>query len=302
MDELLATPGRYRYSAITERPRYRWPGGSALALYVAINVECFAYGTGAGATLTPGMDPPNSEHRKYAWRDYGMRVGFWRILEALAEHDLVPCYLLNAYVCRLYPDVVAAIEASGGEVVGHGRTNAELQGGMEEAEEAALIEESTRILTETFGKAPRGWMSPGATQSPRTPDLLREAGYTYTLDWPLDDQPVWMSTRAGPLLSVPYPLEINDLPAQISRGATARDFEAMALDQLEELQAQAAGGTPVVCGLSLHTFVSGQPYRLRALRRVLEAVSAAGPSLWRASPGEIATHAASVLGDGSPEL
>lgn len=287
MADLLPGQNRYEHVAIVHRPKFEWPGGHSLAAYIAINVECFAYGSGAGATLTPGMDPPASEHRKYSWRDYGLRVGLFRLLDALAQRELVPTFLLNAYVCRLYPDVVEAILESGGEVVGHGRTNAELQGPMWEGQEASLIQESTAILTETFGRPPAGWMSPGATQSARTLDLLADAGYRYTLDWPLDDQPVWLGCRSGRILSVPYPLEINDYPTVLSRGHTARQFAAMALDQFEELLGGALG-VPEVFALSLHTFISGQPHRLRALREVLDGIADAREAIWYTTPGAIA--------------
>lgn len=298
MSDLLPGQPRYEYSALPSRRRYRWPGGQTLAAYLAINVECFAYGTGAGPTLTPGMDPPSSEHRKYSWRDYGARVGIFRLLDALAQYELVPSFLLNAYVCRLYPDIVKAIADSGGEVIGHGRTNAEIQGPMWESQEADLIHESTRIVADTFGRPPAGWMSPGATQSPRTLDLLHEAGYRYTLDWPLDDQPVWLQCRSGRILSVPYPIEINDLPAEISRGHTARQFAAMALDHFEEMLAGPAD-TPTVYALSVHTFISGQPYRLRALREVLERLADARPGIWFTTPGAIAEHVSGLDPAGS---
>lgn len=289
MADLLPTQGRFPYSAIVNRPQFDWPGGHTVAAYIAINVECFAYGTGTGPTLTPGMDPPNSEHRKYSWREYGNRVGFFRLLRALEERELRPCFLLNAYVCHLYPDVVEAIKESGGEVIGHGRTNAEMQGAMWEREEKALIDESTNILADTFGVRPSGWMSPGATQSARTPDLLQEAGYDYTLDWPLDDQPVWLGCRSGRILSVPYPLEINDFPAELSRTHTARQFAAMALDHFDEALENSLE-CPVVFGASLHTFISGQPHRLHALLPLLDRLAEQRSNLWFTSPGPIAEH------------
>jgi allantoinase len=291
--ELPRDSGRYDYSPITDRPAFAWPAGSGLAAYVAINVECFAYG-GGGATLTPGADPPHSEHRRYGWRDYGIRVGLWRLLDELAQRAITPTFLLNAYVPQLYPAVAAALTASGGEIVGHGRTNSELQGGLDEADERELIDESTRLLTDAFGTRPYGWMSPGATQSPQTPDLLAENGYRYTLDWPIDDQPVWLRTRGGPLLNVPYPLETNDYPQVLSRGHTGREFGEIALDQLVELRRQARR-MPLVYPLSLHPFIAGQPHRLHALLPVLDLLAEHRDEIWLTTPGAIAAHYADVV-------
>jgi allantoinase len=162
-----AGPDRYDYSPIGDRPQFEWPDGARLATYVAINVECFAYG-GGGASLTPGMDPPNAAHRTFAWRDYGMRVGLWRLLEELSERGIVATFLLNGYVPQLYPGVAEALQASGGEIVGHGRTNSEMQGGMDVEDERTLIAESSALIEGVFGTRPRGWMSPGATQSANT--------------------------------------------------------------------------------------------------------------------------------------
>jgi allantoinase len=283
----IAGPGRYDFSPIIDRPDFEWPGGARLATYVAINVECFAYG-GGGASLTPGMDPPNAPHRTYGWRDYGMRVGVWRLLDELAERSIVPTVLLNGYVPQMYPSVATALQASGAEIVGHGRTNSEMQGGMALDEERTLIAESTELLVKAFGRRPQGWMSPGATQSANTLDLLAEAGYTYSLDWPMDDQPVWMRSSHGPVLSVPYPLESNDYPQVLSRGHTGRQFARIARDQFRELHRQSAK-QPLVFPLSLHTFVAGQPHRLDALRRVLDAM-AAGDKVWATTPGAIAEY------------
>lgn len=280
---------RYDYSAIRSRPVYDWPNGARLAVYIALNVESFAWGTGTGPTLTPAGDPPNSEHRKFSWRDYGQRVGIWRLLDAMTERDLPVSYLLNGYSCTEYPEIVQAIKERGEEVVGHGRTNSEMQGSMLEGQERQLIADATAMLTEEFGVPPRGWMSPSATQSRVTLDLLKEAGYEYTLDWPMDDQPVWLRTRSGPILSVPYPLEVNDYPTVLSRAHTAQDFARIALDQFDELLAESRRH-PLVFGLSLHTFVSGQPHRLHALRPVLDRIAECRDELWLTSPGQIAGY------------
>ena len=131
--------------------------------------------------------------------------------------------------------VIERIKQRGDEVCAHGRTNSESLGGLWEHDEARIIEETTEVIARHFGKRPKGWMGPAAAESGRTPDLLVEAGYTHSLGWPVDDQPIWMRTRSGPLLIVPYPMELNDIGANIHRDHTGREFADMVVDQFEEM-------------------------------------------------------------------
>jgi len=258
--------GRYEFVPITKRQDYSWPGGKRLAFYIALNIEHFAFGAGLG------MDPHNrggpQTSRNWAWRDYGNRVGNWRLFEILDELKLPATILLNSSVCYTYPDIVEKIRQRGDDVVGHGRTNAELLKPMWEDDEARVIRECTEIIEKHVGVRPTGWMGPGANESNVTPDLLKEAGYTHLLDWPVDDQPIWMKTRSGPLLSVPYPMEINDAGTLALRDHSGREFADMIVDQFEELLEQSAR-QPLVFALSLHGFIVGQPFRLRPLRQAI---------------------------------
>jgi hypothetical protein len=205
------------------------------------------------------------------------------------------CHLINSLVVARYPQIVARINARGDELVGHGRTNSERQADYPEAKERQLIREATEALAKAQGKPPGGWMGPWISESLATPDLLKEEGYQYILDWPADDQPFWMSTRAGPLLSVPYPIEINDSPAMLSRRHTALDFEQMIVDQFDAM-IELSDKNPLVCGVSLHTFVAGQPFRLLRLRRALEYILShpKRDRIWITRPGEIARYAAQL--------
>src|SRR5690606_22830885 len=155
--------------------------------------------------------PPN--HRNYCWTDYGLRVGAWRVLDLFDRMEFPAHHLVNTAAYTHAPDIFERIRERGDEIIGHGRTNSERPGLLWEEDEARLIKEVTDTITQHEGKSPRGWMAPWMSQSYVTPDLLKEAGYRYMMDWPMDDQPVWLRTRSGPILSVPYPLEINDAPA-----------------------------------------------------------------------------------------
>jgi peptidoglycan/xylan/chitin deacetylase (PgdA/CDA1 family) len=192
------------------------------------------------------------------------------------------------------PQIVERIKQRGDEMVGHGRTNAERQDKLSEDEERQLIVESTDRIKAFTGVSPAGWMGPYFAQSTVTLDLLKEAGYSYTLDWPADDQPFWMKTRSGPILSVPYSLEVNDSPALVFRQQGTVDFERMMIDQFDEMLLQSSKRS-LVCTIAIHPFVIGHPFRLRALRRALAHISKSRSEIWITKPGEVAAHFANVF-------
>lgn len=292
---MLKLPGhsRYDYSNILDRPTYDWPEGKRLAFYIAINIEHFAFLTGRG------MDPHNraggQNTRNWAWRDYGNRVGNWRLFEMLDELKLPASILLNSTVCYEYPDIIEKIKQRGDDVLGHGRTNAETLNQFWEHDEARIIKETTEVIEQHVGVRPTGWMGPGALESRVSPDLLKEAGYTHLLDWPVDDQPIWMNTRAGPLLSVPYPMELNDAGGLALRDHTGREFADMIVDQFEEMLEQ-SDNQPLVFSLSLHGFIVGQPFRLRPLRQAIRhcVEHKKADRVWFTRAGEITEYCMSL--------
>lgn len=282
---------RYAYSALPDRPVYDWPGGKRLAVCLCNNIEWFSFMTGLGSDHTqPGAAQTT---RNYAWRDYGNRVGLWYLFDLLDELGLPASHNLNAAVLDNCPRIVDRIRARGDEVIGHGLTNSERQDIMDEATERAMIEATTDSISRHFGAPPRGWLGPYIVQSDVTLDLLKEAGYSYMLDWPADDQPFWMKTRAGPILSVPYSIELNDSPAQVFRHHTGRQFEEMIIDHFDEMLVQSRK-YPLVFNIVLHPFVIGQPFRLHALRRALARILEHREELWLTTPGGIADHIASL--------
>lgn len=283
----LPAHGRYDYLPITRRPVYDWPEGKRLAVYLCNNIEHFAFGRGLGTDST-GPSAEQSQ-RNYAWRDYGNRVGLWYYLDLLDEFGLPGAHNVNAAALEYCPDIVERLNGRGDEYVGHGRTNSERQDALWEEDEARLIAESTEIVTRLSGHKPEGWLGPGLAQGGVTLDLLKEAGYRYAMDWPVDDQPIWMRTRAGRILSVPYPLEVNDLPSMVYRHDSGRQFAEMVIDQFDELLEQSRK-YPLVFGVALHPFIIGQPHRLRAFRGALRHILAHRDELWIATPGEIARY------------
>ena len=278
---------RVEYSAIINRPDFTWPGDKKLAVYVALAVEHFPYGPGGGLTYSPGLKAPDTYN--WAWREYGNRVGGFRLIDLFSEYQLPLSVLLNTNCYDHCTELLDQFRARGDEIVAHGTTNAIHPNNLSLDDERALITEVTEAIKLHEGKPPSGWMSPGAHPSINTEDLLKEAGYKYTLDWPMDDQPFWMRTTGGPLLSMPYPHEVNDVPMIVLHDGTASAFADMAIDNFEELLNQSEKQS-LVYGITIHSFIIGQPFRLRQFRRVLDALATKSDRVWFATAGGIADH------------
>ncbi|MFX4221858.1 MAG: polysaccharide deacetylase family protein [Thalassobaculum sp.] len=287
----LATHDRYAYSPLDARPVYDWPEGKRLAVCFCNNIEVFGFLEGLGTDSTVIGAPQTT--RNYAWRDYGNRVGQWYLFDLFEELGVPASHNLNSLLVEHCPEILERIKQRGDEVVGHGRTNAERQDVLDEAGEAALIKETTDALTGFFGTAPTGWLGPYLAQTPVTLDLLDEAGYEYVMDWPADDQPFWMRTRNGRILSIPYSIELNDSPAMVFRQHSGEEFERMMIDQFDEMLHQSQK-RPLVYTAVLHPFVVGQPFRLRALRRAMAHILEHRDEIWLTTPGEIAGYCAGM--------
>ncbi|WP_420333138.1 polysaccharide deacetylase family protein [Roseibium sp.] len=280
--------GRYAFSAIHDRADYDWPDGKRLAVYLGMNLEVFSFGEGLGAELAPGGAQPDILN--FAWRDYGNRVGAPRML-ALFDRLGLPCTaLVNSHIYTEAPGLAEAFAARGDEIAGHGRTNAERQGILSESEERTLIEQSTAVLSARHGRKPKGWLGPWISQSHVTPDLLQETGYEYLLDWCHDDQPIWMTTRSGRILSIPYPQELNDIPQIVGRKREGNEFADMIIDAFD-VMLEEAKTRPLVMGIALHGYLMGHPHRIKHLERALTYMKAnAGDIVWWTTAGAISDH------------
>jgi allantoinase len=290
----LRSYGRYDFDPLPVRPAGCWPGGSRLAYYVALNLEQYAFGEGLVEDLAPPLEQPDVMN--YSWRDWGNRVGAWRLLAMFRDLGITPSLMVNTVLYDTAPGLIEAFRTLGCAVVSHGRTNAEAQAGLDEAAETALICEARDAIARHEGRPPRGWLGPWISETERTPDLLAEAGFDYVLDWAMDDQPVWLRTRSGRILSVPYPQELNDANAVVLRRETGREFATMIVDACDEML-EHDGQQPLVLGVALHAHVSGQPFRLRPLRQALRHIQAKGAPVWIADTNRIATAWKSVRGE-----
>jgi allantoinase len=286
----LPDHGRFAYRPITHRPDYRWPNGARLAVYLGFNIEHFAFGEGLGAGICPPSLQPDVLN--YSWREYGNRVGAWRCLELFEKLGLPTAVLINTALYDHCPELVAAFVSRGDELVGHGHSNAERQGALLEPAERELLLLCRDHMASKSGADVKGWLSPWISESCSTPDLLAETGYTYTLNWCHDDQPMRMRTRDGKgLWAVPYPQELNDIPMIVVRQMDAKDFAQMVIDNTDEMLEQSRT-QPLVQGIALHPYLMGQPYRLRHLRRALQHLCAARDrgEIWFTTPGAICEH------------
>ncbi|HZT06889.1 MAG TPA: polysaccharide deacetylase family protein [Chloroflexota bacterium] len=271
---------RYPYWPLPARPPLKWPNEARVAFWIIPNVEHFRFDKlGPGSTLSPDV-------YEFAVRDYGARVGIWRMMDILDKYQLRATVALNADVCRFEPDIVKAGMERRWEWMGHGITNSQRLTGLSEDDERGLIRQVVDTIASTTGAAPTGWLGPGLGETDRTPDLLAEAGITYVADWVADDQPFPMRVKSGRLISVPYSQELNDIPVFTRKGLTPEQFYQLVCDQFDVLYDE--GGTSGrVMALALHPFLSGHPFRARWLDRALQHITS-HPDVWLTTGGEIA--------------
>lgn len=276
--------GRFDYSPITERAVPPMPGGARVALWVSPNIEHFHWGQQAMAMtpMTAGLTPDVLNH---AWRDYGARVGVWRVMDVLAKHGIAATAALNSEVCEQYPQIVEAGNAAGWEWMAHGPNNSMLFTGMGEDAERPIIAGVIDTIAAATGKRPRGWLGPALTETENTLDLLAEAGIDYVCDWANDELPYEMRTRNGPIVAMPYTLEIGDIPIFLQHGGTGEDFYRIVTDQFDQLYEEGAT-SPRVMSIALHPFLVGHPFRARHLDRAL-AYIVSHDDVWIATGSEI---------------
>lgn len=275
----------YAYSPITEREPFSWPGGARVAFYVGLNIEHFQLGIPSTSlnetTAALAPDPLN-----HGWREYGVRVGIWRVMQALDRHGVRASALLNSAVCEHYPQIVEAGLARNWAWLAHGRDNSTLQTGMTEKDERGYLTDVVETIEKATGERPRGWLGPALTETFRTPALLAELGLGYVLDWTNDDQPYPLNIPG--MLSVPYSVELNDLGLFTMHGMTGPEFVQLVKDQVDQLHDDSAAGGRVMA-LALHPFVIGQAFRTKYLDQALDYV-VNHPGVWTATSDEIAEH------------
>jgi peptidoglycan/xylan/chitin deacetylase (PgdA/CDA1 family) len=278
----------YEYSAIVDRPKLAWPQGARVAFYAGLNIEHFEVDK-PSTSIWEGTSALVPDPLNHGWRDYGNRVGIWRLIEIFDRHGVRPSILLNADAADRYPQIVDAGNARDWAWLAHGKNNSNLLTGIDEARERALLTEIVETLERVTGTRPRGWLGPGLSETFNTPRLLHELGLDYVLDWTADDQPFPLAGAPG-MWSVPYTVELNDLGMFLSRGMTGPEYAQAVKDAYDQLYEDASDGSGRVLALALHPFVIGHPTRAKYLAEAIAYV-AGHPGSWVTTSDEIAAHA-----------
>jgi peptidoglycan/xylan/chitin deacetylase (PgdA/CDA1 family) len=275
----------YDYSPIIERPRLELPNGARLAFWVGLNVEHYLVDKPA-TSIFSGTAMLQPDPLNYGWRDYGPRVGIWRMMDVLDKYRMRASVLLNADVCQSYPQIISEGNKRGWVWLAHGKNNSIFEAGMSLEEERAYLTDVVRSIEQGTGKRPKGWLGPALTETFNTPEILAELGLTYLLDWCNDDQPYPLKVKAGRMISVPYSIEMNDITLFVSKSLSGPDFAQQVMDQFDVLYEEGGKSGRVMC-LALHPFVVNQPFRHKYLDQVLEYI-AGHDEVWLTTSDDIA--------------
>jgi peptidoglycan/xylan/chitin deacetylase (PgdA/CDA1 family) len=260
--------GRLDYQPIHQRPPLKLPGGARVAVWTIVNIENWQpTGPMPRTVLPPPMGQPMlPDVPNWAWHEYGMRVGFWRFLETLSSRGLKATFALNGSCCEVYPQACQAALDAGWDFMGHGLVQQPMH---RISDQKSAIAETVAAITKFTGRPPRGWESPGLTETDETLDLLAEAGIEYVADWVLDDQPVKLRTRAGDIVSVPYTVEVNDVVMTAIQQSPADEIYRRGRDQFDRLY-QEGTDIPRVMAISIHPYLTGVPHRIKYLEALYD--------------------------------
>jgi allantoinase len=283
---MLMQPQRYGpfpYVPINRRPTITWPNGARVALWVIPNIETFPLNE-----PVPGGTGKAPDLINWAPRDYGNRVGIFRIMDVLARHGMRGTVALNSEVCDDYPQIVEDAVKLDWEFMGHNQSNSRHLHLMSPEEERHVVFSTFERIEKATGIRPKGWLSSGLQESWHTLDYLAEAGASYVADWVNDDQPYVMHVGGKRLCSIPYSTEINDLPQMIRAGRSSDEFELMIRRQFDTLYREGAQSGRVMA-ICLHPYVIGVPHRIGALDSAL-AYILRHEGVWRATGSEIIEH------------
>jgi allantoinase len=259
---------RAPYSPITSRPRLRLPADARVAVWTIVNVESWSPAFAMPRTVLP---PPMSgsllpDIPNWAWHEYGMRVGFWRFLDALGARELKASFAINGGAIQHYEAACRAAREAGWDFVGHGFAQRPMHL-IEDQRDA--IRRTIDAIAQFTGRPPRGWESPGLTETADTLEWLAEAGIEYVCDWCLDDQPVRLATQSGSLVSVPYSVEINDVVISAVQAQPSDEIYRRGVDQFNRLYQEGAT-IPRVMAISIHPYLTGVPHRIGHLERLYD--------------------------------
>ena len=271
---VLKPRDRIDYSAIVDRPPMALPDGKRVAVWVIVNIENWDIEKPMPRTVLP---PPGGQTHipdipNWSWQEYGMRVGFWRLHEALTSRGIPATLSVNGSVCVQYPRLAGAARDAGWEFLGHAYLQRPTHLIEDQRDDIRRTIETIRRFT---GHPPRGWMGPGLTETWETPDYLAEQGIEHVADYPMDDLPFDIRTEHGPLISVPSTVELNDIPMMLIQHHKAAEFYDRCMDSFERLHLEGESGARVMA-IAVHPYISGASFRIKYFEKTLDAISSSG--------------------------
>lgn len=281
-------PNLYDYWPYADRPKIVWPGGKKLAFWIAPNIESYEFDPPKNPQR-PGWPKPSPDVVGYAQRDWGNRVGHWRMMEMFDRYGLRGSISLSTALIDHHPEIIEACVARNWEFFSHGIYNTRYSYGMDEAQERALIEDSIRSIQAATGQRIRGYLAPALTHTERTLDLIAEYEFWYTCDLFQDDQPQPIKTKAGKLMSMPYSLEVNDV---ITYGAMAMNpwrYADVLKRHFDQLLEEGERSGTVMC-IPLHAYLVSQSHRIRPFAQALDYICGHTDDVWFTTAVEIAGH------------
>ncbi|HEY8351596.1 MAG TPA: polysaccharide deacetylase family protein [Sphingomonadales bacterium] len=284
---MKADPELYDFWPYRDRPKIVWPGGKKLAFWIAPNIEFYELDPPANP-FRKSWTKPHPDVQGYAHRDYGNRVGHWRMMEAMDKYGMRGSVSLSVAMCQHHPEIIQAANERNWEFFSHGIYNTRYCYGMDEAQERAIIEDSIKTVRDCTGQTIQGWLAPALTHTERTMDLLAEYGIRYTCDLFQDDQPQPVHVKKGKLISMPYSLEVNDHYGFFVYNMSPRQYADCLKRQFDQLMEEGERSGTVMC-VPLHAYLIGQPHRIGPFAEFLDYVSRQ-PDVWITTAREIADH------------
>ena len=270
---------RLPYSPIVGRPKLQLPGGARIAVWTIVNVEEWSDERAQPRTVLPPPygQPLLPDLPNWAWHEYGMRVGFWRFVDLFRELKLKTTLAINGNVCRSYEPVARAALDAGWEFMGHGFVQRPTH---HVEDQRKMIRDTIAAIRDFTGRKPRGWESPGLTETFETIDILAEEGVEYVADWVLDDQPCEIATSKGPVVSVPYTVEMNDIAMMQIAHHPSSEWLQRGIDTFDRLWREGAE-IPRVMAISIHPYISGVPHRIGYVEKLYRYIlSREGVAMW----------------------
>jgi peptidoglycan/xylan/chitin deacetylase (PgdA/CDA1 family) len=262
---------RADFSAIVDRPPLKLPGGARMVVWTIVNLEVWDIARPMARQVLPAPtgQPMLPDVPNWSWHEYGMRVGVWRFFDLYKRLGIRPTVSINARVCEDYPRVAQQAKDAGWEFMGHAYD----QGPIHKVEDQrGMIFRSCDIIEKFTGKRPVGWLGPGLTQTLETPENLVDAGIQYTGDWVYDDEPTVIRTAKGPLVTLPYTVELNDIPMMLVQHHESDHLYKRAVESFERLYAESEHRAKFMA-IAIHPYISGQPFRIGPLERIYDHIA-----------------------------